>query len=274
MHAPGFVLSSAPGRPTIIDAMSRAPQTEAGAATVKSARRVLEVLEFFAARHKPATVSEVAGALDYPQSSASMLLRSLESLGYLQQDALTREYLPTLRVMLLGTWMHDELFGRGSLLSNMEELRLRTGQAVLVGLRQGIHVRFILSLRSNHPNALHFPVGVMRPVCRSAVGKMLLTRESDREVQRLARRANAEAGAAEDRVDVTELVDEVRRSRAQGWAESVDYPRRGFANLAVLLPVIPGQPHMGITLGTRIETFRAWKATFLRALEEAARRVS
>jgi DNA-binding IclR family transcriptional regulator len=239
---------------------------------VKSARRTLEVLEFFAARHGPATVSEVAQALDYPQSSTSMLLRTLESLGYLMQDAGSRSYRPTLRVMLLGTWMHDELFGQASLFSNMEQLRLRTGQAVLVGLRQGIHVRFILSL-PGRGNVLRYPVGVMRPVCLSAAGKMLLTRESDREVQRIARRANAEAASPEERVDVAALLAEVRECRERGWAQSIHYPRVGFANLSILLPAIAGQPHMGITLGMRVDALEPRRASLLRALEEAARRL-
>lgn len=238
---------------------------------VKSARRTLEMLEFFAARHGPATVSEVADALDYPQSSTSMLLRTLESLGYLIHDTATRSYRPTLRVMLLGTWMHDELFGQASLFSNMEQLRLHTGQAVLVGLRQGIHVRFILSLPSHKPNALQYSVGVMRPVCLSAAGKMLLTRESDREVQRIAQRANAQATSPEQCVNVSALVAEVRACRERGWAESIHYPRAGYANLSMLLPAIAGQPHMGITLGMSVDTLSARKGPLLRALENAVR---
>lgn len=241
-------------------------------ATIKSARRVLEVLELFAERRGPATVSAVAEALDYPLSSTSVLLRSLERLGYLQQDGATREFRPTLRVMLLGTWMHDELFGQGSLLSSMNTLRLRTGQTVMVGLRQGVHVRFILSLPSLRANGLKFPVGVMRPVCQSSVGKMLLTRESDRDVQRIARAANAQAEPAH-RVDVPSLLDEVRQSRARGWAETRDYPRPGFATLAVLLPELPGQPPMAVTLGMRLETLQARADALRHALQEAAQRL-
>lgn len=240
--------------------------------TIKSARRVLEVLELFAERRGPATVSAVAEALDYPLSSTSVLLRSLERLGYLQQDTATREFRPTLRVMLLGTWMHDDLFGQGSLLSSMNTLRLRTGQTVMVGLRQGVHVRFILSLPSLRANGLKFPVGVMRPVCQSSVGKMLLTRETDRDVQRIARAANAQA-EPEQRVDVAALLDEVRRSRLQGWAETRDYPRTGFATLAVLLPVLPGQAPMAVTLGMRLETLQARADTLRQALQESARRL-
>ncbi len=64
-------------------------------AVVKSAGRVLEVFEFFAHRHAPATVSEVTAAPGFPLSSTSVLLKSLRSLGYLDHDARTERYLPS-----------------------------------------------------------------------------------------------------------------------------------------------------------------------------------
>ena len=78
------------------------PGTPLAERTVKSARRVLEVLELFAERRGPLTVGEVAAALAYPQSSASVLLQSLVALGYLVHDRGQRTFLPTLRVAFLG----------------------------------------------------------------------------------------------------------------------------------------------------------------------------
>jgi DNA-binding MarR family transcriptional regulator len=52
------------------------PERDLGA-TVKSARRVLEIFEYFASHQAPATVSEIADALGYPRSSTSVLVRSL-----------------------------------------------------------------------------------------------------------------------------------------------------------------------------------------------------
>ena len=70
--------------------------------TVKSARRVLEILELFSQGLRKATVMTVANALTYPQSSTSVLLSSLATLGFLRFDPTDRTYSPTLRVMLLG----------------------------------------------------------------------------------------------------------------------------------------------------------------------------
>ena len=217
---------------------------------VKSAQRVLQLLEFFAHERRRATVMQVATALDYPQSSTSMLLGTLETLGYLRYEASDRTYAPTLRVMLLGSWLQDELFGSGSLISAMNTLRERTGETVMVGLRQGIHVRFILSLRGPRSTTIQYPVGVLRPVCRSAVGKILLSGLANSEILKIARKANAQV-QPEDKVSTSELMAEIAAIRERGWALTVDYPLPDRATLAMALPPVPEQPAMALTVGTR-----------------------
>lgn len=217
---------------------------------MKSALRVIQVLEFFANEQRQATMTQVAAALDYPQSSTSMLLGTLETLGYLKYDPEDRAYTPTLRVMLLGSWLQDELFGSGSLISAMEALRRRTGETVMIGLRQGIHVRFVLSLRGLRASTIHYPVGILRPVCRSAVGKMLLSSLSNGEVLKIARNANAQA-QRDDKVSTSELMTEIAAIRERGWSLTIDYPQPDRATLAMALPSIPGQPSLALTVGAR-----------------------
>lgn len=239
--------------------------------TVKSARRVLEILEYFAQGVRKATVMQVANALTYPQSSTSVLLSSLATLGYLRFDPAERSYSPTLRVMLLGSWLQDELFGQGSLVAVMERLRQRTGQTVMIGLRQGIHVRFIFSLQGKDPQALRYPVGVLRPVCRSAVGKMLLSALPDSQVLKIARHANAQEQESGNRVSTRELLEEIALIRERGWAMTVDYPQPNRATLAVALPEMQGQPPMALTVGSRKPTMLAKHGQFLADLQNACR---
>src|SRR3546814_17492015 len=69
---------------------------------VKSAGRVLRILEYFDSVQREACVSEISRTLKWPQSSTSVLLKSLVSLGYLQKDRYRRTYRPTRRGSLLG----------------------------------------------------------------------------------------------------------------------------------------------------------------------------
>lgn len=160
--------------------------------TIKSARRVLEIFEFFAQTHAAATVKELSQCLGYPQSSTSLLLKSLLTQGYLRYDPPTRAYYPTLRVMLLGSWVHDEIFGNGSLISLLEGLRREFGHSVLLGMRQGIYVRYIVTLCAETTGLPPYATGILRPVCRAAVGKILLAGLRNAEISLIARRANAQ----------------------------------------------------------------------------------
>ena len=61
--------------------------------TVKSAQRVLDILEFFAEWRQPASVNEISQSLGYLQSSTSVLLESLKESGYFDHDLRTGMYI-------------------------------------------------------------------------------------------------------------------------------------------------------------------------------------
>jgi DNA-binding IclR family transcriptional regulator len=244
---------------------------------VKSAARVLEVLEHFAVTHVPATVAEMSRKLGFPQSSTSKLLSSLERLGYLQHDAETRTYRPTLRVMFLGAWLHDDLFGEGSIVSAMDALRRRTGHTVLVGMRQGSQVRIILVLRGLRSDAVQLATGTVASLVTSAVGHALLAGDVEDQLGRILRRANAEERDARRRVALPTLLDQIRTTRQRGWAcrASAALPGRGV--VAVPLPRFPGQPEFAIGLGasqSRLEVEQEQLgAMLIKAATDIGRRV-
>ena len=73
---------------------ARTPRSQAASAAIKSAQRTLAVLEYFQTHRRAAAVGEIAAALGMPQSSTSMLLKSLLSLGYLEYTASSRRVAP------------------------------------------------------------------------------------------------------------------------------------------------------------------------------------
>lgn len=223
---------------------------------VKSAKRVLDILEYFSSPESTASVTELSRLLGFPQSSTSALLDTLEELGYVVFDAEARAYRATIRVMLLGTALQDELFADGSLLSAMHHLNIESGQTVRIGMRQGTHVRYIISLRGRYRRALPANSRIVAPVCRTAVGKVLLSCEADSDVELIARRANAEATDSADRVHIPDLLEEIRQIRVVGWAESTDFPEPGHGGIAALMPPIPRQPRFALGLGAETEWVR------------------
>lgn len=75
------------------------------------------MFELFAAEQRPLSISEISTEMEMPQSSTSMLIKSLVEFGYLEHVPIARTGYPTFRIALLGTWMRrrHERTGRANL---------------------------------------------------------------------------------------------------------------------------------------------------------------
>jgi DNA-binding IclR family transcriptional regulator len=224
---------------------------------VKSAGRVLEIFEFFAQRHGPATVSEVSVALGFPLSSTSVLLKSLLALGYLEYAPRSREYQPTIRFAVLGTWIFERLFADEEEIPRlMDELQADTGETIVLAMQNGAHVDYIRVLQSTRPVRFYIKPGSRRPIWLPAAGKALLAQQSDREVSALVRRINAGRAAEEGRVALGPLLAELARVRADGYARSEASVIPDTTMLAMALPVPPGHRPLALGVGGPLERMR------------------
>jgi DNA-binding IclR family transcriptional regulator len=241
-----------------------------GAGAIKTAKRVLEVFEYFAECRRPLGVCDIVRALNYPQSSVSALLKSLVKLGYLDHDRHKRQFMPTMRVALLGGWVQDNLYSEASLSRVVDELHSITGQTVILGMQNGIHVQYIHLVQALKPHVPNWYIknGSLRPLCRSAVGKVLLSLKNDTDVISLLRRINSEETSA-NIVKSTALLRELDEIRIQGFAftEGIVNPAAGV--IAIQLPTSNRQPPLAIGIGATIAETRAQKDFYLKVLKAA-----
>jgi DNA-binding IclR family transcriptional regulator len=214
---------------TIVDAAPTRP------AVVKSAGRALEILEFFDEVRREAQVAEIAARLGYPQSSTSVLLKSLAQLGYLDYDARTRTYLPTARVALLGTWLDEGPVRDGRLIHMLEELSRATADTIILSARNGIFAHYIHVIQARTALRFHVPQGSRRLVVWSASGFALLAETDDEQIRALVRRTNAELAPAEP-IDARRVLAGVRQLREQGYFFSRGLVTPGAGSIAVPLP--------------------------------------
>jgi DNA-binding IclR family transcriptional regulator len=237
---------------------------------VKSAARVLEIFEHFAATRAPASVMEVAKALGYPQSSTSVLLKSLVGLGYMDYDAAARLYVPNLRLALLANWIERGAYRDEALIRRLERIRDLTGETVLLGLRNGIHAQYVVILEADRPIRFHIDMGTLRPLTRAAVGRVLLSGETDAELRRIVRRINAEI--PEHRMDEADFLGLMAEVRARGFAGTAGDLTPGAGVVAVALPDPPGGTPMAVGVGGPLERLDpARRAELLRILREVLR---
>lgn len=216
---------------------------------IKSAKRTLELFEVFAELRRPARVVEIQTRLNLPQSSASKLLRTFARMGYLQYDPDQRTYYPTLRVTLLGGWLHDQWFGHDSLLMTMDALRDKLGTSVLLGIQNDKHVLYMLALQALVQPRPRLATGTLRPICLAAAGKALIMHKSEGDIGRLVRRINAEEPDETQHINLKDLLADLAQCRQRGYALSEGAIVPSTSVVAMPLPQLLGQPAMALGVG-------------------------
>ena len=239
------------------------------AGPVKSAQRVLELLEFFAEERRPAPVGLIARSLGWPQSSTSVLLKGLAESGYFDHDARTGLYAPNVRIALAAAWVQEHLYSEHNLLRLMEGVLEQTGHTVMIGNRRGVHVRYLHVLQATREGRFLAKTGSLRPLFRSAAGKMLLTTLPERELAVLLRKANALEVDARKRLEFAAVCREVDAIRRHGYAVSMGTSMPGAAALAVLIPVARDREAMTLSVGGPMKEVRDERDRLAQVLKAA-----
>lgn len=261
LNQPQDNMQESPGRPAKWEAL---PLN-----VVKSTGRTMQILEYFDHHQGPANIAQVARALDYPQSSTSEIMRSLNVLGYLAYNNGDRTFMPTSRVRLLGSWALDQLHGEDRLSSLLRKANQISGQTAYLAIRNKLASQYIQVAQSTTSLRLHLTPGQKRPLLRSASGRALLQNLSDAEISKLVRRINAERLPEESIICLDALLADVNFIRENGYL----YIERseispGAAVIAMSLPenVFPVPTVIGI--GGAAEVIAPQKELLVQRLRE------
>ena len=230
---------------------------------IKSADRVLDILEMFNEGCDAVSVMDVARALDVPQSSTSELLSSLVRRGYLTRKRGERKFRPTSRVALLGAWVHPQLYRNGSLLPLMDKLRSETGLTVALCSLFGVSLKHIHAV-GDLPKPLQ--CGADQHLLHSPFGHVILSTLYRENVRLLVHRLNAES-AAEDQVRFCDLDGKLEMVSRHRFALGAVAP--GQSGLAVLLPQSIGEEQLSIGLIGPSDAIEGKSEELLRSLRQA-----
>ncbi len=200
---------------------------------IKSAQRVLEILEYFNQDRPEATVMDIARSMGYPQSSTSELLSCLVALGYLHRDRRARTYRPAARVALIGAWIQPALFRCGTLPAMMDALADETGMTVVLATKVGLEVQYIHAVGVHDADRDNWLPGSRAPILHSTAGRALLSTTNPDLIRKIVHRLNAES-PAEMRVSADTLLANLKTVRAQGYALGTH--ESGAGMVVVLLP--------------------------------------
>lgn len=203
------------------------------AASVKSARRAMEVMELFEKLRRPLGVLEIARLLEYPQSSASLLVNALAEMGYLNLDSRTRKFAPALRLALLGNWIQGHGTDASRLIALLREVSVATRETAVLSRQNALNVQYVHLVEYVPRGRLVARPGALRPLCRSAPGLVMLARHPDPRIALIVRQL-ADSGAG--REDVADVMARVRAMRETGYAWIAGRFDPAIGSVAVPLP--------------------------------------
>lgn len=182
----------------------------------QSLGRALDVLDLVASGVD--TLDPLAEAVGVHKTTVLRLLQMLESRGYVARDRAHRYRLGP-AVYTLAQHAPGPADVRSAATAPMRELGERTGQTIHLAAALDDTVTYIDKVESRQPLRMYSRIGLPAALHATAVAKVLL---GDLDDEELARRvADIEYTPFTGRTirGPEELVAEVRRSAARGWAE-------------------------------------------------------
>ena len=240
---------------------------------IKSSERTLALFEFYSREQKPLTMKEIAEGLGMPQSSTSVLVRSLADLGYLEYDRHSRTFYPTLRIPLLGTWMRRQHRRAGQLPRLLADVSNKTGETTILAMRNGIYAQYLIAHTGRSPEREKIESGMLYPLACCATGWCLLTLESKQNLEKIVRRTSVEAKGRLWRASAQSALENVAETQRNGFAHTKGETAHGLGAIAVLLPSVPGAYAMSAGSGGPVDRVQRKKELILGALQDMAAQV-
>ena len=185
---------------------------------IQSIERGFRLIERVTHYAEGATLSELSRDTGLHSSTVFHLLKTLDSLGYLQQQKQTKRYRVGRRIYALAAFCLDENEMVAVAQPFVDRLAEATGESAHFALWCGEEVLIAARSRGRSPFQLNERAGILRPVHCTAIGKALLAGLSDGE---LALRLGAGPLAAftpKTVTDPAELMRQIAQVRADGLA--------------------------------------------------------
>lgn len=189
---------------------------------VKTALRVIEIIEIFAREGKPLSLTELARHLDAPVSSCLGLVRTLARQGYLYETGRRQGYYPTGRLLAMAQRISraDPILEKVG--PTLSALRDAVAETVVLGkLAPNGEVIYLDVLPSPHPISYVADPGAQRHLHSNSLGKALLSLMSAEERHKLLHGRKLERFNERTLVTLDALEADIAHSRERGWFQNL-----------------------------------------------------
>lgn len=187
---------------------------------VKQAANVLDLLDYFARRQKPATLAEIADDIGWPRSSTFNLVSTLADRGFLYEPRAREGYYPTPRWLSLARTITDAEPLPAALHALTAAIGAETNETTAIGAPAGAQVVFLDVVESAQPIRYFARIGDRVPIHASSAGRALLAQMSPQERQSLYRKCDFERFSDTTLTSAEAIEAELIAASARGYHQS------------------------------------------------------
>ena len=185
--------------------------------------KVFHILEAFSANpQSPISLEEITQEVGLAKTTVHRLLYSMKTIGYVEQNKDSGQYMLAPKFFELGRAVlpYQRIVNLAKPL--LENLRLRCGESVHVGVLDRGLVTYIAVIESQNPYRCAAIPGEVNYAHSTAIGKSLLAYRAEEEIEALIREHGLPKLARNTITSGAQLLDELRRIREEGVATNIE----------------------------------------------------
>jgi IclR family pca regulon transcriptional regulator len=241
--------------------------------SVKSAARVLDVLELFSVVDGSLGVSDVARRLSIPKSSAQGLLTTLASRRYLERAG-SAYLLPD--ALRSGRWIGGP---RAHLVRTahplMDQMAVESGESAFLGvMTEGLEVQYVAKAISSNEVRYDASLEHLRPGYSTSIGLVILSHMGEDAVEDYLARVRLRRLTERTTTDRAVIRDLILRARRMGYMEMRDTNIAGVSGVSAPVFGHDGQIVAGLNLGAPTWRFNKVRSNLIRIVTQRADELS
>lgn len=200
---------------------------------VKSADRVIQVLEYIVLQNEGVSHKDIAQALDIPKSSLSALLSNLVGREYLTFEEITKRYRIGPKILFLaGRFLSSlDIYQLGKPV--VQKVMLDTDESTELAIRIGNKIRIICKEDSSRSLQGVIKLGDSAPIYATAAGKAILANLSDEEIESYLSSVTLKQITKQTITNKKKLLRQLEEIRSSGIAYSHEELNLGLIAMAV-----------------------------------------
>ncbi len=243
--------------------------------SIQSVERAAAILRLLSGRTRRLGVVDLAGELELPKGTVHGLLRTLQSVGFVEQDPESGKYQLGAALLHMGSSYLDGNELRTRALNWSDSLAARTQEAVRIGTLHDAQVLIVHHVFRPDDSLQTLDVGSLLPLHATALGKVLVAHHP--YVLGSLNGHGLEAFTKATITDPAKLERECARVRRQGWGTEIG--ELSAEQVSIAAPVMDRQNTAVGAIAIfgsreRLLTARQPRAELLGNVRDAARAIS